>query len=112
MKVRTLRRLKWVSGVVWIWSWYTMYLEIFRWKHVTPTLRFNPGPPLQGMRPRPGLPLIGVYLASALAPLTFLTTVIMDRAHRTDAETAPPNKVSTSRTKRVRDRPRQRRARP
>ena len=47
--------------------------------------RFNPGPPLQGMRTQPGLPLIGVYLASALAPLTFLTTVIMDRAHPTDA---------------------------
>jgi len=55
-----------------------MFLEIFRWKHVTPSLRFNPGPPLpDGTKPRPGLPLIFVFVAAALAPVTFLTIVIM-----------------------------------
>jgi hypothetical protein len=79
-----MRRLKWASGIVWIWSWYTMYLEIFRWKHVTPSLRFNPGPPLPGtnLQPTPGLPLIALYLACAAAPITFLATSIMSRARK------------------------------
>jgi hypothetical protein len=24
-----------ISCAAWVWSWYTMYLEIHRWKHVT-----------------------------------------------------------------------------
>lgn len=39
-----LRRLRWVAAAVWVWSWYTMFLEIVRWKHVTPALRFNATP--------------------------------------------------------------------
>ena len=23
-----------ISGAAWVWSWYTVYLEIHRWKHV------------------------------------------------------------------------------
>jgi hypothetical protein len=43
--VRDMRRwLPWVSGVVSIGSWRIVYLEIFRWQHVTRTLRFNPPP--------------------------------------------------------------------
>jgi len=37
-----------VSGIAWVWSWYTMYLEIHRWKHVSRSFRFNPGPPIPG----------------------------------------------------------------
>jgi hypothetical protein len=52
----TMRWLCRVSGIVWIFSWYTIYLEIFRWHHMTKTLRFNPPPPLPGtdIQPRPG----------------------------------------------------------
>ena len=52
------------SGLVWVWSWYTMYLEIFRWKHVTASLRFDPGPPIPGttMRAKPGRPLKALYV--------------------------------------------------
>ena len=62
------------SGLVWVWSWYTMYLEVFRWKHVTPSLRFNPGPPIPGttIRPRPGRPLKALYVCFFGSPLVFL----------------------------------------
>ena len=40
-----------ISGAAWVWSWRTMYLEIHRWKHVTRSFRFNPGPPIPGTHP-------------------------------------------------------------
>ena len=29
-----MRWLRRISGIVWIFSWYTIYLEIFRWHHM------------------------------------------------------------------------------
>jgi hypothetical protein len=55
---------------VWLGSWYLMYLEITRWHHVKPSLAFNPDPvPGTGVRPRPGQPLILLYIACVAAPL-------------------------------------------
>ncbi len=75
-----------ISGAAWVWSWRTMYLEIHRWKHVTPSFRFNPGPPIPGtnVQPKPGLPLKGLFICSATAPMFFVGTVIagMTRIHR------------------------------
>ena len=67
-----------IGGAVWAWSWYTMYLEIHRWKHVTRSFRFNPPPPIPGanIRPRPGLPLRALFVCSAAAPMVFVGTVI------------------------------------
>lgn len=61
---------KWLGGALWIGSWYLMYLEIRRWHHVRPSLAFNSDPiPGTDIRPRPGLPLILVYVACVAAPL-------------------------------------------
>jgi hypothetical protein len=50
-----------------------MYLEITRWRHVKPSLAFNPGPVQEGgVRPRAGLPLIMLYVVCAAAPLAVL----------------------------------------
>jgi hypothetical protein len=78
-----MRWLRRISGIVWIFSWYTIYLEIFRWHHMTKSLRFNPPPPLPGtnIRPKAGAPLIAVCLGSVAAPLVFLTVTVMDRVH-------------------------------
>ena len=77
----TMRWLPRVSGIVWIFSWYTIYLEIFRWHHMTKSLRFNPPPPPPGtdIEPRPGAPLIAVCLGSVAAPLVFLAATIIER---------------------------------
>ena len=77
--------MKWlrrISGIVWIFSWYTIYREIFRWHHMTKSFRFNPPPPLPGtdIPPKAGIPLIAVRLASVAAPLVFLTATMMERA--------------------------------
>ena len=62
-----------ISGAAWVWSWYIMYLEIHRWKHVTCSFRFNPPPPIPGtsIRPRPGLPLRALFVCAAGAPVVF-----------------------------------------
>jgi hypothetical protein len=75
-----VRRLKWVSGVIWMWSWFTLYLEIFRWHHMTKSLHFNPPPPPPGtnIKPQPGLPVIAVLVGSAVAPTVFIAAVIID----------------------------------
>jgi hypothetical protein len=69
-----MRLARWVGGAVWAGSWYLMYLEVTRWKHVRPTLAFNSDPlPESGIRPHPGLPLIMLYVACAAAPAVTVT---------------------------------------
>lgn len=78
-----MRRLKLISGIAWILSWFFLYREIFVWHHVTPSLRFNP-PPLPSWAP-PGTQahaggfLITVMTTSVLAPLAFVAAVILDK---------------------------------
>ena len=71
------RSLTWLAAGVWAGSWYLMYLEITRWRHVKPSLAFNSDPiPGTGIRPRPGLPLILVYVACAAAPVVVVAGLI------------------------------------
>ncbi|MCW2690311.1 MAG: hypothetical protein JWR37_5201 [Mycobacterium sp.] len=76
-----MRGLRWVAAIVWVVSWRTVYLEIFRWHHLTKTLRFNPPPPLPGSggTPRPGWPLILVRAGAVLAPPVFLAATLGER---------------------------------
>ncbi|MEU0794128.1 hypothetical protein ABZ342_29015 [Amycolatopsis sp. NPDC005961] len=76
------RPLRWgrrVAVLVWAFSWYTIYREIFVWHHMTTSLRFRPPdlPPGATGRPRPGLPLIGVCTTSVLAPLVVLVASVV-----------------------------------
>jgi hypothetical protein len=79
-----VRFLRWLAGAAWIGSWYLMYLEITRWHHVKPSLAFNSDPiPGTDVRPRPGLPLIALYVVSVTAPLVVVAGVISRiRSHR------------------------------
>src|ERR1700758_4484520 len=83
----TMRWLRRISGIVWIFSWYTIYLEIFRWHHMTKSLRFNPPPPPPGtdIRPKAGAPCLG----AVTAPLAFLTATMTERVRGRPGE-APP----------------------
>jgi hypothetical protein len=76
-----MRWLRRISAIAWIFTWYTIYLEIFRWHHMTKSLRFNPPPPLPGFdtRPTAGVPLKAVCLGAVAAPLVFLTTTMVER---------------------------------
>jgi hypothetical protein len=68
-----MRVVRWLGGVVWVGSWYLMYLEITRWRHVKPSLAFNSDPdPVTGIRPRPGEPLKLLYVACVAAPLVVM----------------------------------------
>jgi hypothetical protein len=71
-----MRWAKWIGGAVWAGSWYLMYLEITRWRHVKPSLKFNSDlERINGMRPRPGLPLILLYVACGMAPLVVIAAL-------------------------------------
>jgi hypothetical protein len=74
---RSTRIAQGFAGAVWIGSWYLMYLEITRWRHVKPTLAFNSDPiPGTDIRPHPGFPLILLYGACAAAPVAVVATSI------------------------------------
>jgi hypothetical protein len=77
-----MRWLRWISGIVWIFSWYTIYREVFHWHHMTKSLRFNPPSPTPGMndQPKAGTPLIAVCVSSVIAPLIFMTATVVKRA--------------------------------
>ena len=72
-----MRRATWAAAAVWAGSWYLMYLEITRWHHVRPSLALNP-PEFPGtdLRARPGLPLLALYGAFAVAPLCTVLGVL------------------------------------
>jgi hypothetical protein len=75
-----MRIVRWLGVVVWTGSWYLMYLEITRWRHVKPSLAFNAAPdPVTGIRPRPGLPLILLYVACVAAPLAVVASLVFGR---------------------------------
>lgn len=68
-----MRVIRWTSGLLWIGSWFLMFLEVFRWHHMTKTLRFNATPPpgVHGQG-HPGGPLIAAWVVAIAAPLVFL----------------------------------------
>ncbi|MEU9448938.1 hypothetical protein [Streptomyces sp. NPDC048277] len=73
-----MRYAKWLGGAMWIGSWYLMYLEVTRWHHVKPSLAFNSDPiPGTDIRPRPGQPLILLYLTCVAAPLAVVADLAM-----------------------------------
>ncbi|HEX5303829.1 MAG TPA: hypothetical protein VFW50_43230 [Streptosporangiaceae bacterium] len=78
-----MRIVRWLGVVLWAGSWFLMYLEITRWRHVKPSLAFNSDPdPVTGLRPHPGLPLISVYVASVAAPLAVVASLLSRRRLR------------------------------
>ena len=66
-----MRTLRWASAAAWIFSWRVVYLEIFRWHHMSKTLRFT-GPPGASA----GLPVRAIRICAIAAPLTFLATLL------------------------------------
>jgi hypothetical protein len=82
-----MRFAKWLGGAVWIGSWYLMYLEITRWRHVKPSLAFNSDlAPAGGIRPHPGQPLILLYIACVAAPAVVVGGLVMQIRTRRTAE--------------------------
>lgn len=77
----------WISGILWILSWIGIALEIFYWHHMTPSLRLNPPPQVPGMPPgHPGEFLLTVIGSSVMAPVVFLTLVLVTWVRRKSTE--------------------------
>lgn len=80
-----MRRLRWLSGICWLLCWRIVYLEVFRWHHLTKSLRFNPPPPLPGtdIRPGPGMPVRAVRAGAVVAPAVFVAATLAERRRAT-----------------------------
>jgi hypothetical protein len=76
-----VQRVKWISGFLWLGSWYLMWLEVFRWEHVTRSLSFNAGPPIPGtnIHIKPGRPLKALFVCFYAAPSIFVLAVAASR---------------------------------
>jgi len=79
-----MRLIRWTSGLLWIGSWVLVFLEVFRWHHMTKTLRFDATPPPGVHGPgHPGRPLIAAWVCAVVAPLVFVAaTVVQSRRAR------------------------------
>ncbi|WP_020659622.1 hypothetical protein [Amycolatopsis benzoatilytica] len=70
----------WLLGAelaVWAGSWRIMHLEVHRWHHLGPTLRFTPPPVPPGTpQPRPGLPVRGMRAVAVAAPALAAATAV------------------------------------
>ncbi|HEV3361560.1 MAG TPA: hypothetical protein VG247_32485 [Pseudonocardiaceae bacterium] len=64
-----MRTVRWLSAAAWIFSWRIVYLEIFRWHHMSRTLRFT-GPP----GAKPGIPVRAIRVCAVASPVVFLST--------------------------------------
>lgn len=93
-----MRRLRWAGGILWIASWRIIYLEIFRWHHMSKTLRFTAPEPLPGHDepPRPGLPVKAACVTAVTAPLVFLATFLPRPKRGQGAGSAPACSASRS----------------
>jgi hypothetical protein len=76
--------VKWISGGLWLGSWYLMWLEVFRWNHVTRSLTFNAGPPIPGtnIHIKPGRLLKALFACFYAAPFIFALAVAAGRIPR------------------------------
>lgn len=79
-----MRLARWISGLLWVGSWVIIYQEVFRWHHMSRTLRFTPPEPPPGVTAevRPGLPVLMACACAVAAPITFLSLTAWARLRR------------------------------
>ncbi len=66
-----MRMLRTVALVAWPMSWYLIWKEIFVWRHMTKSLRFQVPdlPPGVTVTPRPGVPVICLRAVAVASPI-------------------------------------------
>jgi hypothetical protein len=87
---RTWRCALWIAGVLWVYSWLVVYLEIHRWHHMTRSFRLNPPPAPPGMPPpHPGMFLLSARALSLVAPASFLLLLLIVAITRRRTRSGP-----------------------
>jgi hypothetical protein len=85
-----VRRGAQVAAGAWFLSWFALYLEIFRWRHVVPSHLANVVWPTAGSANQPGGFVRTVVVCSAVAPVVFLTLAGAQRRNRSRAGQGTP----------------------
>jgi hypothetical protein len=78
-----VRRGAQVVAGAWFLSWFALYLEIFRWRHVVPSRLASVVWPTVGSADQPGGFVRTIVVCSAVVPFVFLTLAVAQRNHRT-----------------------------
>ena len=80
----SLARIRWLAGVVWASTWFELYLEIFRFRHVAiPTFLGGDSTPLAiGPHAHAGWWLRTDLWCAVVAPVVFATVALVLRRHR------------------------------
>ena len=76
-----------VAVATWLLSWFALYLEIFRYRHVAPSRIVSVLWPVANAAAKPGGFVRTVVACSALAPLVFLAVSIWVWSGRRSANT-------------------------
>ena len=85
-----IQKARWLIGVAWTLSWFQLYLEIYRYHHVTASLvRDLPASRGIGATARPGVWLLSVLACSALAPPLFAALLLWTRFRHEDSSDTP-----------------------
>src|SRR5215467_1933107 len=67
------------TGLLWLVSWFGLYLEVFRYHHVRLSYLGNVMWPAASEGARPGAFVRSVVVCSILAPVAFLVALILNR---------------------------------
>ena len=78
MPISMWRRALWIAGALWVYSWAVVWLEIYRWHHMTRSFRLNPPPTPPGLPPpHPGMFLLSARVLGLAAPAAFVVVFLI-----------------------------------
>lgn len=79
---RFIRQRAQIAAGISFLSWFALYLEVFRWRHVTPSRLASVVWPPAGIADRPGWFVRTVVVVSAVAPLACMVFAAAGWKHR------------------------------
>jgi hypothetical protein len=93
-----VQKMRWLVAVVWCLSWFELYLEVYRYHHVTRSVLVDPASwfPDAGLQARPGGWLQAILVCSALAPLQFALLAFWSKVRRSRRGDSATTRVSAS----------------
>ena len=95
---KLMQKMRWLVAVAWCLSWFELYLEIYRYHHVSRSVLVNPASwfPGAGLQARPGGWLQAILVCSVLAPLLFAFLVFWSKLHRSRLGDSAATRVDAS----------------
>jgi hypothetical protein len=93
-----MQKSRWLVAVVWCLSWFELYLEVYRYHHVSRSVLLDPALWFPGadLQARPGGWLQAILVCSVLAPLQFAFLVFWSKLQRSRLGDSAAPRVNAS----------------